>query len=105
MILFGESGIFLQILYFEINQKILEILKNNLINNYYKEVQEQCKLDQDAQMLPQTNAYGISQGQITEDSFTGRHNIDDISCVILFKFFKYKDAPSLSFLSPNSFVK
>lgn len=56
--------------------------KTNLIQAYIKQVNEQCGYDQSA---PTTAVQNIAAFQSnTEERFTGKHNIDDITCVICF---------------------
>lgn len=57
--------------------------KTNLIQAYIKNVNEQCSLGGDQ---PVNAMQGIAafQNNNTEDRFTGKHNIDDITCVICF---------------------
>ena len=56
--------------------------KNTCIQRYIAEVQKQCEIDSDAQFESQNNP--VLQLANPEDSFTGKHNIDDISCIIFF---------------------
>lgn len=56
----------------------------NCVNQYVKNVQEQCNLDTESQNT-QPNPTPFQNGNFNpEETFTGKHNIDDITCVIAF---------------------
>ena len=57
--------------------------KTNCIQQYIKQVEEQCNLDPEIQNNV-TNVPPAFQNPNPEDRFTGKHNIDDITCVIAF---------------------
>ena len=56
--------------------------RNACIQKYISQVKEQCDIDPNAQLEQQTNQ-GF-QSANPEENFTGKHNIDDITCVICF---------------------
>ena len=57
--------------------------KTNCIQQYIKQVQEQCNLDRSAQPTAAVQNIAAFQNN-AEERFTGKHNIDDITCVICF---------------------
>jgi hypothetical protein len=57
--------------------------KTNCIQTYIKQVQEQCNLDKSATPTAPVQNIAAFQNN-TEERFTGKHNIDDITCVICF---------------------
>ena len=57
--------------------------KTNLMQTYIKNVNEQCGYDTSAPTSVVQNM-AVFQSTSTEERFTGKHNIDDITCVICF---------------------
>lgn len=64
------------------NPNLDQTTKTNYIQQYVKEINDQCNLDAESQS---TNMPNLTVFQANnEEKFTGKHNIDDITCVICF---------------------
>lgn len=63
--------------------------KNGCIQQFVVQIDKACQVEpnyQEKQDMTQPNAFQMIN---PEEKFTGKHNIDDISCVIcFFKYFK-----------------